>query len=124
MDAVERHDRQGCHCADAHVPAFDFGREVPAGCASVRRRNPALAETADPESLRGARLMDWHQIQSSWDKYVAAAKSQWVKLSEEQLKATKGRYDILSARVQEAYGLSSRQADFQISEWQSRQAAR
>ena len=68
--------------------------------------------------------MDWHQIQSSWDKYVVAAKSQWIKLSEEQLKATKGRYDILSSRVQEAYGLSSRQADFQISEWQSRQSAR
>lgn len=68
--------------------------------------------------------MDWHQIESNWNRYVVAAKSQWTKLSEEQLVATRGRYDILSARVQEAYGLTRQQSDFMISEWQSRQAAR
>jgi uncharacterized protein YjbJ (UPF0337 family) len=68
--------------------------------------------------------MEWQQIEQSWDKYVAAAKQQWVKLSEEQLKATRGRYTILSARVQEAYGISKEQSDFQLSEWQSRQDAR
>ena len=70
------------------------------------------------------RRMDWQQIEQSWDKYVVAAKQQWAKLSEEQIKATRGRYPILSARVQEAYGISKEQSDFQICEWQSRQAAR
>lgn len=68
--------------------------------------------------------MDWHQIEHSWDRYLAAAKSQWVKLSEEQLRATNGSYEALSVRVQQAYGLTRQQADFQISEWQSRQTAR
>jgi hypothetical protein len=68
--------------------------------------------------------MDWNQIEKSWDKYVAAAKDRWMKLSLEQLKATRGRHDILSTRLQETYGLSAQQSDFQISEWQSRQAAR
>jgi uncharacterized protein YjbJ (UPF0337 family) len=68
--------------------------------------------------------LDWNQIQNSWYKYVAAAKSQWIKLSEEQLRATRGRYDVLSARVQEAYGLTSREAEVQISAWQSRQSSR
>lgn len=68
--------------------------------------------------------MDWNQIEASWDKYLAAAKSQWSKLSEEQLRATRGRQDVLSARVREAYDLSEQQAQFQISEWQSRQPAR
>lgn len=68
--------------------------------------------------------MDWNQIQGSWGKYLVAAKSQWDKLSEEQLKAIGGRYDVLAARVQEAYGVSRQQAEFQISEWASRQSSR
>lgn len=68
--------------------------------------------------------MDWHEIEKSWDRYVVAAKSQWGKLSEEQLRATRGRRAILAARVQEAYGLTGPQSEFQISEWQSRQGAR
>jgi hypothetical protein len=84
----------------------------------------SAAESRGIDSQRGARLVDWMQIQNSWYKYVAAAKSQWIKLSEEQLRATRGRYDVLSARVQEAYGLTSREADVQISAWQSRQSAR
>ena len=68
--------------------------------------------------------MDWQRIEGSWEKYLVAAKAQWSKISEEQLRATRGRYEVLSARVRDAYGLSREQADFQISEWQSRQAAR
>lgn len=68
--------------------------------------------------------MDWNQIEGSWDKYVASAKTQWAKLSEEQLKATRGRQDVLSARVREAYGLTRQQSDLQIAEWSSRQSSR
>lgn len=68
--------------------------------------------------------MDWQQIEASWEKYVAAAKSRWAKLSEEQLRATRGRHDILAARIGETYGLTRQQTEFQMSEWQSRQSAR
>lgn len=68
--------------------------------------------------------MDWQEIQDGWGKYVAAAKSRWNKLSEEQLAATRGRREVLCARVQEAYGLTRQQSDFQVSEWQSTQTSR
>jgi hypothetical protein len=68
--------------------------------------------------------MDWNQIEISWDKYAVAAKQQWSKLSSEQIAATRGRYDVLSARVCEAYGLTRQQSDFQLSEWLSRQQSR
>lgn len=68
--------------------------------------------------------MDWNQIEKAWDKYHGTAKHRWAKLSEEQIRATRGRFDVLSARVQEVYGLTKQQSDFQISEWQSRQGAR
>jgi len=68
--------------------------------------------------------MDWLQIEDGWTKYLASAKTQWSKLSEEQLAATRGRREILCARVRDAYGLSAEQSDFQVSEWQSRQGSR
>lgn len=68
--------------------------------------------------------MDWNEIEGSWTKYVVSAKLRWNKLSEQQLAATRGRFGVLSARVQEAYGLSKPQSDFQLSEWASRQGAR
>jgi uncharacterized protein YjbJ (UPF0337 family) len=68
--------------------------------------------------------MDWNQIETSWMKYVVAAKERWSKLSEQQILATRGRFPVLSARVQEAYGLTRPQSDFQLSEWASRQQSR
>lgn len=68
--------------------------------------------------------MDWHAIESDWGRYVASAKLQWAKISEEQLRATRGRRGILSARVAEAYGLNERETEAQVSTWQSRQAKR
>lgn len=68
--------------------------------------------------------MNWKQIEQSWEKYVVPAKLRWAKLSQEQIAATRGRHEVLSARVQEAYGLSAQQSEFQIAEWQSRQPAK
>ena len=67
---------------------------------------------------------DWRQIERDWAKYVASAKLQWGKLSEDQLRATRGRHDVLSARVSEAYAIGRKEADTQISQWHARQAAR
>ena len=68
--------------------------------------------------------MDWHAIESDWGRYVASAKLQWAKISEEQLRATRGRRGILSARVGEAYGLSEKETEAQLRAWQERQTKR
>ena len=68
--------------------------------------------------------MDWISIEDRWPQYVAAAKLQWGKLSEQQIAGTRGRRLYLVKRVQEAYGMSSADAERQVTEWQSRQVAR
>ena len=68
--------------------------------------------------------MEWHAIERDWDRYVASAKRQWAKLSEEQIRATRGRRKVLSARLGEAYGLNESETEAQLREWQSLQANR
>lgn len=68
--------------------------------------------------------MDWRIIESRWDEYEAAAKRQWNKLSEGQLNGTRGNRQYLLRRVQEAYGLTSIEAEHQVAGWQARQIDR
>ena len=68
--------------------------------------------------------MQWSTIEERWREYVAAAKLQWGKLSEEQISRTRGNREFVTKRVQEAYGLTSSEAERQIADWQARQIDR
>jgi uncharacterized protein YjbJ (UPF0337 family) len=65
--------------------------------------------------------MNWNQIETGWTSYTANAKQQWSKLSDEQLNGTAGKREELSAKVQEAYGITKEESERQISDWQGRQ---
>jgi len=65
--------------------------------------------------------MDWNVIESRWNEYKVAAKRRWDKLSEAQLTGTRGKREYLLKRVQEAYALTSQEAEREISTWQSTQ---
>ena len=68
--------------------------------------------------------MEWSTIEARWHEYVAAAKVQWGKLSLEQISRMAGRRVFLVKRVQEAYGLTSGDAERQVADWQTRQVER
>jgi len=68
--------------------------------------------------------MEWSTIEGRWPAYVADAKRQWAKLSEEQIARTQGKRHFLAKRVQEAYGLSSAEAERQLAAWQAAQPDR
>ena len=65
--------------------------------------------------------MQWADIESRWHEYRAAAKRRWDKLSEAQIAGTRGNREYLRKRVQEAYGLSSEEAERQVAVWQDHQ---
>ena len=62
--------------------------------------------------------MDWSSIQGRWDEYKVAAKRRWDKLSEQQLHGTRGHRGYLLKRVQEAYSLTTDEADRELAAWQ------
>ena len=65
--------------------------------------------------------MDWALIESRWHEYKAAAKRRWDKLSEAQITGTRGNRTYLVKRVQEAYVLTSEEAERQVTDWQGSQ---
>jgi uncharacterized protein YjbJ (UPF0337 family) len=65
--------------------------------------------------------MNWSNIESGWNEYKAGAKTQWSKLSDQQIESTLGKRESLSTSVQQAYALSKEETERQISDWQSKQ---
>ena len=65
--------------------------------------------------------MDWSSIEARWHEYRTRAKRQWDKLSEEQIRNTRGNRSYLVKRVQESYGLTAGEAEVQVADWQARQ---
>lgn len=68
--------------------------------------------------------MDWTVIEGRWNEYRAAAKRRWDRLSEAQLAGIRGNRGYLLKRVQEAYALSSEEAERQVADWQGVQLER
>ena len=65
--------------------------------------------------------MEWAVIEARWQEYRAAAKRRWDRLSEAQLAGIRGKREYLLKRVQEAYALSSEEAERQVADWQRTQ---
>ena len=58
--------------------------------------------------------MKWDQIEADWKSYKPQASTQWGKISEEQLSATAGKREKLSAKIQEVYAVNKDEAEKQI----------
>jgi uncharacterized protein YjbJ (UPF0337 family) len=58
--------------------------------------------------------MKWDQIEADWKGFKPQAKNQWSKISEEQLSATAGKREKLSAKIQEVYAVNKDEAEKQI----------
>lgn len=61
--------------------------------------------------------MNWHQIEVHWDKMSRQLKSQWGKLTDDDLEEVAGKKEQLVERVQQRYGLASADAERQVDEW-------
>jgi uncharacterized protein YjbJ (UPF0337 family) len=83
--------------------------------------SPALGGMSHVNRRRKEEHMNWNNIQDGWNEYEGDAKLQWSKLSPEQIKATQGQRDHLSARLQEVYAVSPEEAERQIADWQGKQ---
>lgn len=62
--------------------------------------------------------MDWERISTNWPHWRDRVRERWGRLSEVELTTIAGRREMLSARIQEAYGLSGEEADRQLRNWE------
>lgn len=61
--------------------------------------------------------MNWDRIEGNWKQLTGKAKTQWGKLTDDDLDVIAGRRDQLSGKLQERYGIAKDEADKQIDAW-------
>ena len=65
--------------------------------------------------------MNWDRVEGNWKQLKGAVKSQWGKLTDDELDMIAGRRDQLAGKIQERYGIEKDEVERQLSEWESRQ---
>jgi uncharacterized protein YjbJ (UPF0337 family) len=61
--------------------------------------------------------MNWTQIEGRWNELKGQAKSEWAKLTDDDLKNVAGKKDQLVGKIQQRYGLLKDDAEKQIDGW-------
>ncbi|ART79160.1 CsbD family protein [Oceanisphaera avium] len=64
--------------------------------------------------------MNWDIAEGNWKQFKGKVKTQWGKLTDDQLDQISGKRQELSGRIQEAYGVSKDEAEKQIKEFEDR----
>ena len=61
--------------------------------------------------------MNWTQIEGKWKRLSGQIKSEWAKLTDDDLKLIAGKRDQLVGKLQEHYGIVKDDAEKQIDLW-------
>jgi len=61
--------------------------------------------------------MNWTQIEGRWQTLTGQLKSQWGKLTDDDLANVAGKKDQLIGKLQERYGIVKDDAEKQIDKW-------
>ena len=63
--------------------------------------------------------MNWDQVAGNWTQIKGQIKTQWGKLTDDDLTVAEGHRDKLVGRLQERYGYTKDEAERQLSKWES-----
>ena len=61
--------------------------------------------------------MNWDQVEGKWKQAKGAAKTQWAKLTDDDILFISGKKDQLVGKIQERYGITREEAQKQADEW-------
>lgn len=64
--------------------------------------------------------MNWDTIKGNWKQMTGEAKTQWGKLTDDDIQQAEGERDKLVGRVQERYGIAKDEAERQVDDFASR----
>lgn len=65
--------------------------------------------------------MNWDQIQRDWMQFKNNVRTNWIKLTDEDLTRIGGRREELAKRLQARYGFARTEAEREIEAWMKTQ---
>jgi uncharacterized protein YjbJ (UPF0337 family) len=70
-----------------------------------------------PRLPKEVTVMNWDQIEGQWKQLSSQVKTQWAKLTDDDLKGVSAKKDELVGKIQERYGVMREEAQRQVDEW-------
>lgn len=64
--------------------------------------------------------MDWDRIEGNWKTFKGQAKTQWGKLTDDDLDVVEGRREELEGKLQSQYGYEKDRARTEVETWLSK----
>lgn len=61
--------------------------------------------------------MNWNQIEGRWEQWAGQVKSQWGKLTDDDLASIAGKRKQLVGKLQERYGALKGDIEKQVNDW-------
>lgn len=61
--------------------------------------------------------MNWNQIEGQWHQLAGQIKSQWAKITDDDLKNIAGKREHFVGKLQEHYGVLKDEAEKQLDKW-------
>lgn len=58
--------------------------------------------------------MNWDMVEGNWGQFKGKIKSQWGKLTDDQLDVINGKREQLAGKIQETYGITQDEAEKEI----------
>ena len=65
--------------------------------------------------------MNWDQVKGKWRQLSGSVKSQWGKLTDDEIAQIDGDREKLTGVIQEKYGVARDEAERQADEWMKKQ---
>jgi uncharacterized protein YjbJ (UPF0337 family) len=62
-------------------------------------------------------MMNWTRIEGQWHQLKGNVKSQWAKLTDDDVANIAGKKEQLLGKIQEHYGILKEDAERQIDKW-------
>ena len=66
--------------------------------------------------------MNWDQVEGKWHQLKGSLKSQWGKLTDDDLQNVGGKRERLIGGIQERYGVLKDEAEKQVDAWLAKMA--
>jgi uncharacterized protein YjbJ (UPF0337 family) len=66
--------------------------------------------------------MNWTVIEDNWTQFKGKARERWSRLTDEELDMIAGKRNLLAGKIQEAYCVTLDEAEWQIRDFQGRDA--
>jgi uncharacterized protein YjbJ (UPF0337 family) len=64
-----------------------------------------------------ARAMNQEQLEGNWRQMVGEIKGKWGRLTDDDIRVANGRFEVLSGKLQERYGIVKEEAEKQLNEF-------